>query len=143
MSEAKETKNAPVLNDHVLRVTYRDTDRMGVVYYANYLVWFEIGRTELLRQAGHTYSELEEKGLVLPVIHCRCDYKKPARYDDLVRVRTRISRLSRAGISFHYQVFREETGELLAEGETRHPLVDKRGRIVRTGHILKEWFGVK
>ena len=112
---------------------------MGYVYYANYLVWFEMGRTELLRQTGHSYRELEEMGYVLPVIHCSCDFKKPAKYDDLVCIRTNISHLSGAGISFHYRIIRYESGDLLAEGETRHALIDKTGKIVRAGHIIETW----
>ena len=140
MCPEKQQKWRALSNEHVVRVSYRDTDQMGVVYYANYLVWFEIGRTELLRQTGHSYKEFEELGFVLPVIHCSCNYKKPARYDDLIIIRTRIDALSRASILFHYQILNKDTGSLLAEGETKHALVDEQGRIKRAGNILEEWF---
>jgi len=129
-----------LLNELVIRVTYRDTDQMGVVYYANYLVWFEMGRTELLRQTGHTYRQLEERGVILPVARCECDYKKPARYDDLVRIQTSILRLTDVSIVFQYRVLRDETGELLARGITKHAMIDREGRLVRGGAILEKWF---
>jgi acyl-CoA thioester hydrolase len=135
-----ETDWDNIRNNHVVRVTYRDTDQMGVVYYANYLVWFEMGRTELLRQSGHTYGEFEKEGYVLPVIRCACEYKKPARYDDLVCIRTRISSISAVSIIFEYEIYCEKTGELLARGETKHAILTRDGRIARAGKILKEWF---
>lgn len=135
-----EKEWADIRNDHIVRVTYRDTDQMGVVYYANYLVWFEMGRTELLRQAGHTYEEFEKKGYVLPVIYCSCEYKKPARYDDLVCIRTRISTITPVTIIFQYEIFKEKTGDLLARGETKHAILTRGGRIARAGNILEEWF---
>ena len=129
-----------IRNDHVVRVTYHDTDQMGVVYYANYLVWFEIGRTELLRQTGSSYRAFEQRGFILPVIRCVCDYKRPARYDDLIRISTCISSLSRASISFQYRIFHHESNELLAEGETRHALTDRKGRLIRNGQVLGNLF---
>ena len=140
MSEPEKEKWKAIWNDHIVRVTYRDTDQMNFVYYANYLVWFEMGRTELLRQTGHTYKEFEDMGYVLPVIRCVCEYKKPARYDDLIRIRTRISHLSRASIIFSYQILDDNTGEIRAEGETKHALLTKDGRVARSGHILEKWF---
>jgi acyl-CoA thioester hydrolase len=121
----------------VVRVTYRDTDRMGHAYYANYLVWFEIGRTELLRQVGQTYREWEdEHGVFLPVVACWADYLRGARYDDLVRVQTSIMAINRASVTFHYELYRHPDGELLATGGTRHPFVTKDGRIARVAHQL-------
>jgi acyl-CoA thioester hydrolase len=113
---------------------------MSVVYYANYLVWFEMGRTELLRQTGHTYKEFEDMGYFLPVIRCVCEYRKPARYDDLIRIRTRISHLSHASIIFSYQILNDKTGDVMAEGETRHAVLTEEGRIAAAGHILEKWF---
>jgi len=128
-----------IVNEYRLRVTYCDTDRMGFVYYANYLVWFEAGRTELLRQTGHSYKEFEEMGYVLPVVRCMCEYKKPARYDDVICIRTNIRELSRASVTFYYQVLRDAGGEILAEGETKHVIVNKEGKIVRAGDVLEAW----
>lgn len=126
-------------NSHVVRVTYRDTDQMGFVYYANYLVWFEIGRTELMRHSGRTYRQFEESGVILPVVHASCNYKKPARYDDLIRIETVISALSRVSVTFSYRIFNEENNQLLADGETRHAMIDRRGKIVPAGEKLKKW----
>jgi len=91
---------------------------MGVVYYANYLVWFEIGRTELLRSAGRTYREFEALGLFLPVSRAECRYRKPAKYDEVVSIFTSVSEITRVRIVFHYRIQNHDTGELLAEGES-------------------------
>ena len=125
-----------------LRVTYHDTDQMGHAYYARYMVWFEVGRTELLRIIGMRYREWEEThGVFLPVTHCWCEYKRGARYDDMVRIETAVTQISRATISFHYEVFNDETGQLLAFGATRHAFVDREGRIVRVADkLLPELF---
>ncbi|MGB9691785.1 MAG: acyl-CoA thioesterase [Candidatus Sumerlaeaceae bacterium] len=121
----------------VVRVTYRDTDRMGAVYYANYLVWFEIGRVELLRSLGQSYKDWEDvHGVFLPVAQCTVEYKRSARYDDLVRIETSITRLTEASITFSYEIVRLPDCELLATGATRHPFVDKNGRILRVASKL-------
>lgn len=123
--------------DTDVRVSYRDTDRMGHVYYANYLVWFEIGRTELLRRIGQTYKQWEEEhGVYLPVSSCKIDYRRSAMYDDLVTIRARASSMTRASVTFHYEIFRAGTSELLAAGETRHALVSADGRILRVAQRL-------
>jgi acyl-CoA thioester hydrolase len=115
-----------------VRVTYHDTDQMGHVYYANYLVWFEIGRNELLRSMGQTYREWEKvHGVFLPVSSCWVDYKRPARYDDLVRVETSVSEITKASITFHYKVLLDDTNELLATGGTRHAFVNGEGKVAR------------
>jgi acyl-CoA thioester hydrolase len=108
-----------------IRVRYAETDQMNVVYYANYLVWFEIGRTELLRAAGLTYERLEkDHGCILPVADARCRYRAPARYDDRILIETRPSLVRGAVIKFAYRILRVNPGEnteapeLLAEGET-------------------------
>src|SRR6201987_2314265 len=90
----------------LVRVRYAETDKMGVVYYANYLVWFEVGRTELLRGAGWTYREMEVEGFSLPVVEAQCAYRQPARYDDELDVRTRGTLLSPVRVEFTYEVVR-------------------------------------
>lgn len=115
-----------------LRVSYRDTDQMGHVYYANYLVYFEMARTDLLRQLGRTYRECEERGIFLPVSRAECHYKAPALYDDLLRITTRVVRWTRVAIDFEYECRRED-GALLATGTTCHVLTDRDGRIIRAG----------
>ncbi|MGI6119484.1 MAG: acyl-CoA thioesterase [Desulfosporosinus sp.] len=108
-----------------LRVRYSETDQMGIVYHANYLVWFEVGRSELFRELGLPYTILEELGLGLTVIEASCRYRKPAHYDDELVVVTRIDHLSSRSARFYYQVYREET--LLAEGKTVHIFVNSEG----------------
>jgi len=132
----------PLTNVTTVRVTYRDTDRMGHVYYANYLVWFEIGRTEMLRDLGMTYREWEDvHGIFLPVASCWIDYHKGALYDDVVRIETRISVLTRASITFEYRLVHDTAGDLLATGGTRHPFLSKDGRVVRVAHkVLPDLF---
>lgn len=112
-----------------LRVRYAETDQMGVVYYANYLVWFEIGRTEFCHRHGFAYREMEESdGLFIMVAEARCRYKAPARYDDELEVRTRLRAMRKRVLTFGYEVCRPLTGDLLAEGETVHVVTDREGR---------------
>ncbi|ADL11918.1 acyl-CoA thioesterase [Acetohalobium arabaticum] len=112
-------------HSHQIRVTYQETDKMGVVYYANYLRWFEIGRTEYMRQAGVTYKELEDEGVFLPVLESHCKYHNPARYDDLIRIETTINKLKRVRIGFSYEILHSESDELLAAGNTSHSFVNQ------------------
>ncbi|MDD5656693.1 MAG: thioesterase family protein [Elusimicrobia bacterium] len=111
-----------------VRVTYADTDRMGVVYYANYFRYFEQGRTELLRSLGARYRDLElRRKLFLPVAEAACRYAAPARYDELLTVRSWVCRLGRASLSFAYEVrAAERGGALLAAGRTRHAVINER-----------------
>ncbi|OGP53317.1 MAG: hypothetical protein A2Y65_05025 [Deltaproteobacteria bacterium RBG_13_52_11] len=102
---------------------------MGVVYYANYLIWFEMGRSEYCRQRGFNYIELEELGYHLVVAEATCKYRKSARYDEVVTVRTSLHTLQRRSICFRYQVLRKGPGETLVEGETKHLCVDAAGRV--------------
>ncbi len=114
-----------------VRVRYAETDQMSVVYYANYLVWFELGRMELLRSAGLAYSQLEsDHGCILPVIEARCRYRSPARYDDEILIETSPAMLRGSVIKFAYRIYRkldqkEKQRELLAEGETVHVVCDE------------------
>jgi acyl-CoA thioester hydrolase len=111
-----------------LRVRYAETDQMGVVYYANYFVWCEIGRVEFFRQLGHDYKLLErEEDCHLPVVDASCRYRSPARYDDEIAIETRVTVLRGPVMKFGYRILRiEADGEqLLAEAETVHVSVDK------------------
>jgi acyl-CoA thioester hydrolase len=111
-----------------LQVRYAETDQMGVVYYANFLVWFEIGRTDFCRQHGFAYREMEqEDGLYIMVAEARCRYKAPARYDDEIQIRTCLKAVRRRVLVFGYEVYRQATDELLAEGETVHVITDREG----------------
>jgi len=123
-------------NRTTVRVTYRDTDQMGHVYYANHLVWFEIGRTELVRQMGLTYSEMERtQGIFLPAVSVQINYRAPARYDDLIEIQTRVAKLSHVAIEFRYRIVRREnaTEILIAEGGSRHAFLDREGKILKNG----------
>lgn len=112
-----------------LRVRYAETDQMGIVYYANFFVWFEIGRTDFCRQHGFAYKEMEQQdGLYIIVAEARCRYKAPARYDDEIMVRTCLRSARKRVLVFGYEVYRQASDELLAEGETVHVITDRGGR---------------
>jgi acyl-CoA thioester hydrolase len=111
-----------------VRVRYAETDQMGIVYYANYLVWFELGRVECLRSLGLAYSRLEQDhDCILPVIESHCRYRAPARYDDEIVIETRPGLIRGSVIRFDYEVYRknhDKENELLAEGHTVHVVCD-------------------
>ena len=122
------------------RVLYGDTDSMGVAYYANYLKWFEIGRTELFRILGSSYRSWEERGCFLPVYEAYCRYHKPARYDDIIRIETRFSLEGKLKLRFAYRLFHKDNGTLLAEGYTVHVCTDKDGRVIKPLPELRRFF---
>jgi acyl-CoA thioester hydrolase len=112
--------------DTRVRVRYAETDQMGVVYHANYLVWFEVGRVELMRQLGLDYKDMErDEGALIAVVEATARYKAPARYDDELIVRTRISAVKLAILKFKYEVLRASDEALLCEGETVHLVVGR------------------
>jgi acyl-CoA thioester hydrolase len=112
-----------------IRVRVADTDLMGVVYNSNYLVWFEIGRTELIRSRGISYAEVERRGFSLPVIEARFVVRRPGRYDDILRIETRVGERRSRKVSFHYRIWRDV--DLLVTGETLHvPVIHADGRAV-------------
>ncbi len=120
-------------DETTVRVRYKETDQMGVAYYANYLIWFEVGRTEMMRSLGLPYREFEKSDIFLPVLKAYCEYKQPASYDDQLTVVTRLESLSKVRLVFNYEVRRE--GELLASGYTEHAFVNSSGRPV----VLKKF----
>lgn len=113
------------------RVNYSETDQMGFVYHANYLVWLDMARTEHLRDTGMTYRELEAEGVYLAVTEARIRYRQPARYDDLVRVRCWVREVGSRRVTFGYAVERAETDELLATAETSLISLDRRHALTR------------
>jgi len=114
-----------------LRVIYGDSDQMGVVYYANYLRYFEAARNEFIRAKGLRYRDFEERyGLVLPVAEAHVNYRSPARYDDLLTIEATLAEARRASARFEYRIVRED-GELLATGHTVHACVDRDGKVQR------------
>ena len=124
MSELNSSGNG-VTGEVRLRVRYAETDQMGVVYYSNFLVWFEIGRAELLRQLGFDYKTMEvEDDCFIPVVEANCRYKAPARYDDELLITTHVSGVRSAVLKFRYRVVRVSDQQLLAEGETAHVVTD-------------------
>ena len=136
MNDQASRHTSPPDHLHLYRVTYRMSDQMSYVYYSNYLEFFEMGRTELLRARGLTYRQMESEGYVLPVIHCSCDYLAPARYDDLLEIRTWIDRLTRVRIDFSYEIARQGEDKTLCRGVTRHAFISPDGRPRR---LTDEW----
>ena len=125
MDRKIEDVNGPISGETRLRVRYAETDKMGVVYHSNFVIWFEVGRVELLRQLGFQYSEMEQKdNCHIPVVDLRVRYKAPAQYDDEIVVRTQIKNVRSSLLHFSYEVFRESDRTLLATGETVHIIVD-------------------
>jgi acyl-CoA thioester hydrolase len=124
-----------------VRVRYAETDQMGVVYYANYFVWFEVARADLLRTLGWSYREMEESGVHLPVIEARCDYHRPARYDDELDVRTEGRLVSPVRLAFAYEVIVLGQSDAAATGRTVHAAIGRDGRPCRLPARLREAFG--
>jgi acyl-CoA thioester hydrolase len=121
-----------------LRVRYAETDQMAVVYHSNYLIWFEVGRVELLRQLGFSYAEMERDGMNLPVVEVKCRYKHPARYDDELTIRTWLAQMRSSILRFQYEIVRKTDGRLLAEGESVHMVV---GRDLKRSHLTEKYWG--
>jgi acyl-CoA thioester hydrolase len=120
-----------------VRVRYPEVDRMGVAHHRIHFVWFEIGRTELLRQAGLPYAQVEAEGIYLPVIAASCSYHAPAHYDDLLDVRATLRDMTAARATFDYRIERRADGALLAAGSTTHAAVDATGRPRRLPESLR------
>ena len=116
-------------HDTTVRVRYAETDQMGVVYHSNYLIWFEVGRVELMRALGFEYKKMESEDdchIVVADVHCR--YERPARYDEVLRIRTRVAEWRNRIVKFSYEIFREADDELLATGDTTHVICGSNGR---------------
>ena len=130
----------PKFHEFEVRVTYADTDKMGIIYYANYFKYFELGRTELMRSLGVRYRDLEvQRKLFLPAVETGCRYLAPSRYDDLLAVRTWISEIGRASIRFENAIFdKERPGRKLARGFSRHVIVNDLWRTVRAPQDIKQ-----
>ena len=123
-----------------IRVRYAETDKMGVVYYANYFVWFEVARADLLRSLGWSYREMEHAGVSLPVIQAECQYHAGARYDDELDVRTAGRLLSPVRMEFTYQVIRRDDQSVAASGRTVHAAVSPKGRPCRLPQRIRQVF---
>ena len=114
-----------------MRVIYGDTDQMGVVYYANYFRYFELGRSEYLRACGGSYRDFEREGRFLPVVEASCSYRSSARYDDLLLISTQVSELRRVSMTFTYELRRQGDERILCTGKTVHACVGPDGKPVR------------
>lgn len=112
-----------------VRVRYAETDAMGVAHHTSFLVWFEVGRTEYTRAVGMPYREVEANGVHLVVVEAHCRFQRPARYDDRIIVRTRVQQVSKATLTFEYEVVRPSDGAVLCEGRTMHAATDHKGRL--------------
>ena len=126
-----------------LRVRYEETDQMGVVYYSNYLVWFEVGRAEYIRSLGTSYREFERRGVHIVVAEAYCKYEFPARYDDIVIIRTNLSEIGSRSMKYTYTVLRKADRKLIASGHTTHVFVGKNGKSMKIpkwvlGYIKKK-----
>ncbi len=124
-----------------VRVRYAETDQMNVVYYGNYFVWFEVGRAEMCRELGFAYKQMEvEDDAFMVVAEARCSYKKPARYDDVIRIRTTLVDSRSRILRFSYQVLNDASGELLATGDTTHIVCDSEGRPRKLPERFRKFF---
>ena len=128
------------MHETTIRVRYGETDQMGIVYHSNYYIYFEIGRTEFLREmGGMSYKDMEEAGVMLPIVETHCKYRIPAKYDDKLAVKTMVKDMTVARISFYYQLVRAEDGKLLAEGETVSAFANMEGKPInlkKANHMI-------
>ncbi len=112
------------------RVRYVETDKMSVVHHSVYFHWFEVGRTELMRSLGMSYKEMEESGVIIPVIEAHCKYIAPAEYDDIILIKTEIKNKSRVTITFDYQITKKKNNKVLVKGWTKHTFINQEGKII-------------
>jgi len=124
-------------------VRYAETDQMGVVYYANYFVWFEVGRTDLLRGAGASYREMETEGFALPVIEAHCVYRESAKYDDELEIRTTGASVSPVRVQFNYEIVRHADNVTIATGSTVHATLDRNGRPCRLPERVRDVLSIR
>jgi acyl-CoA thioester hydrolase len=133
-----EQERAPEKHRTRLRVRYAETDQMGVVYHANYLVWMEVGRVELVRARGHNYKDLEAGGFFLSVVEASCRYLSPARYDQDIEVITEMAESNPRFVRFRYEIRSLDPDQLLATGSTRHVWLNRQWRPTRLPEQYRE-----
>ena len=130
-----------VSGETTVRVRYAETDQMGVVYYANFFVWFEVARVELMRQLGFSYKKMEiDDDSFVVVAKASCAYKRPAKFDDVLRIRTSVTQSRRRTITFAYEVFNEANGTRIATGETLHVICDRHGKAKSLPEKYRKYF---
>jgi acyl-CoA thioester hydrolase len=137
MRERPQPAATPAATDFEVRVRYAETDQMRVAHHASYFVWIEAGRTEFIRAQGRSYAEVEADGWLLVVVEARCRYLHPARYDDVLIVRTRLGEIGAATLAFDYELIRAADGKILARATTVHAAVDRSGRARRIPELLR------
>ena len=121
-----------------IRVRYAETDQMGIVHHANYLIWFETGRSELCRTKGFSYKQMEEEEDALMVVaESYCRYKSPAHYEDVLTVRTKVGEIRSRSLRFFYEVYRASDDTLIAEGETNHLVTDREKKVRKLPEIYR------
>jgi len=139
--ETHKEKKGEIRVSHDIRVRYAETDSMRVVHHTNYFTWMEAARTELMRNAGLTYRELEKRGFYLPVREACCKYRKPIGYDDVVTVEARLEELGGASIRIGYTIFEKTTEKkIVAEGYTLHAFTGESGGVVRVPDFFRSLF---
>ena len=125
-------------HEHRLRVRFEETDTAGVVYYAKFLVWFEVGRVSLLRDVGLTYTDWRNRGMSIPVVQAHADYKAPARFDDEILVRTKIAKLGEKSVTFENEVYKLPDMQLLCTGHTVQAMTDGNGKAAPIPEDIRE-----
>ena len=121
-----------------IRVRYAETDQMGIVHHANYLIWFETGRSELCRTKGFSYKQMEdEEDALMVVAESYCRYKSPAHYEDVLTIRTKVGEIRSRSLRFFYEVYRASDDTLIAEGETNHLVTDREKRVRKLPDVYK------
>jgi len=131
------------MNSHrtTVRVIYGDADNMGIAYHANYFRWFEIGRSEMFRDLGLAYREIEKRGIYLPVSEVGCKFTAPVRYDDLLVIETALDTSVRGGMKFNYRILKAEDETVLARGFTKHACLNGNGKVVRPPAFIMDLIG--
>jgi acyl-CoA thioester hydrolase len=143
MPDEPRSHETGVSHETIFRVRYAETDQMGVVYYANYLIWMELGRVEYCRAAGIRYRDMEaDDGVLLAVVEARCRYLYPARYDEEIAVKTWVAKASQRMVEFHYEIRDAHSGRRLASGETKHIFLDAGMRPVKLPAKYLPLFGI-
>ena len=143
MSEARSPEARPNSYETRLRVRYAETDQMGVVYYANYLIWMELGRAEYCRASGIRYRDMEvDDGVLLAVVEAHCRYLSPARYDEEIAVKTWVAKANLRMVEFGYEIRNAESGRTLASGETKHMFLGAGMRPVKLPEKYQPLFGI-
>lgn len=136
--ELEQSQDRQVVS-YLFRVRYAETDAMGIAHHSSYVIWFEMGRTEFMRSYGFTYRSLEEMGVLLPVLELNVRYMQAAKYDDELRISTRLDEFSRTRIKLAYSITRTSDERLLAEGYTLHTFAGREGRPIRITHHPEAW----